>query len=61
MKSMMRTDGIKSVSVEKSERAKRDSYDLTICKNGWQSVSVEVDREMLNWLSEIIKKFNYDD
>ena len=44
------TDGKRSVTVTNGS----DGIDITICRNGYQSVVVTVDAEMLGWLASMI-------
>lgn len=48
--------GKKEVSLSDEKWA--DPFDLSICRNGWQSTSIAVDHEMLLMLREIIKEWD---
>ena len=52
----VKTDDKRRISISNSDRYNPDLFDIKICLNGWQSTTVTVDREMLGWLSDAIKK-----
>ena len=53
MKNTVKTDGNRTVEVRPAKYA-TEGFDVSICRNGWQSTVVTMDREMLLWLRDAI-------
>ena len=52
------TDGKRSVTFSPSTWG--DTYvELSICRNGWQTTTVEIDRDMVVWLRDMAEEFHH--
>lgn len=51
-----RSAGNKRVILEK---ARYSGFDITLCSNGYQSTVVNVDVDMLEWLTEILNEHKH--
>jgi len=56
MTPIVKTDGKRLISLSKDKWTEHDMFDLSICKNGWQSTTIGIDKEMVYWLHEATKE-----
>ena len=50
-------NGKRSVSLEPGDR-NGTRFNLSVCKNGWQTTVVEIDRDMVYWLGDIAQEMS---
>ena len=53
-KEISRTDGTRTISVREE---KSGSFEIKVCKNGYQTTAFAVDKDMLIWLRDAIDEY----
>lgn len=55
-KEIFKTDGKRRVAISDEDYV-FGGIDIKVCRNGWQTTVVTIDKEMLSWLKDVITEY----